>query len=108
MSFGSALSVCSTSAISINPIMGFILILIETYVRTIIATSFYLVANGWGVLRFDASPMATMSCVKFIFVTFILHCALFTSEGTGDIHVYIRVVIVIYYAFTALTVFKHA
>lgn len=106
MSLGSALTVCSRPVI--NHIMTFLLIFIETYIRTLIATSFFLVANGWGVLRFDASPLETMSCMKFICTTFILHCALYTSEGTGDTHVYMRLAIVIYYAFTAFMVLKQA
>ena len=106
MCFGTAFATCEQH--EVNRAISFLLVFIETANRTLIAGLFYLISLGWGILRFDACPLETIRCVRFISVVFIGHCLLSVTVGLGELHLFVRIVVVVVYAYAAFICFYYS
>ena len=85
-----------------------LLVAVETVSRTAISCFFYLIANGWGVMRFDYDPLEATNAAKFLGIAYLCHSAYFVTVGTWRVHLYIRAILILFYLFTCQKVLSRS
>jgi len=94
----------SETAYTVQRYFLMLLVAAETVCRTAISCFFYLIANGWGVMRFDYDPLQATNCARFLGLAYLCHSAYFVTTGPFSIHLYLRAVLVVFYIYAALKV----
>ena len=98
--FSISLGLCymeSDIAINTQRYLLMLLVAAETVSRTAIATMFYMIANGWGVLNFDYDPLEAVNSAKFIAIAYLCHSSYFVTEGPWSVHLYLRAILILFY-----------
>ena len=58
-----------------------LLVAAETVNRTAIASMFYMIGKGWGILNFDYDPLEATNCAKFLAIAYLCHSSYFVTVG---------------------------
>ena len=82
------------------------LVAAETVNRTAIACFFYLIATGWGVLRFDYDPLQATNCARFLGVAYLCHSAYLVTAGAFTVHLYLRGAVILFYVISAFNIVR--
>jgi len=93
-------------AVNMQRYLLMLLVATETVSRTAIACFFYLIANGWGILRFDYDPLEATNCAKFLGIAYLCHSSYFVTVGSWRVHLYIRGVLILFYLVTCLKIIR--